>query len=101
MSKFLGGNGDFVSTFLRLNEIKTFPEYSLFLLEDRNGNRVSFYNAVKASPMNLDDVLVKDCIKVEGIVADLRTFKGVHTTRLNRVKVLENMGSMKKSEEKT
>ena len=101
MSKFLGGNGDFVSTFLRLNERKDYSEYSLFLLEDRNGNRVSFYNTVKASPVNLADVLVKDCIKVEGTVADLRTFRGVHTTRLNRVKVLENMGSMKKSKEKT
>ena len=99
MNKFLtnrrADRGEKVSVFVKFMDEKEFPEYSIFNFVDRDGRKVSTYGAVKASPIELKDVEVGDCVLVEGRIARYGSFGGDNVTRLSHLKVLENMGKPK------
>ena len=102
MSGFLtdgrADRGEKISVFVKFLDEKEFRDYSIFNFVDRDGCNVSTYGAVKASPIELKDVEVGDCVLVEGRVAKYGSFGGTEVTRLSHLKIMRNMG---KPEEKT
>ena len=88
----IGVLNDKVEVFLKLKEVKRFPEWKLYIFRTKDDKLVTMYGAIAKSPIPLDDVRINECVKVSGTVASHKGWKHPQT-RLNRVKILENKGT--------
>jgi len=89
---YIGSRGMKVELLLKLKEIKTFPEWKLYIFRTKDDKIVTMYGAIAKSPIPLDKVLINECVMVSGTVASRKGWKHPQT-RLNRVKILENKGT--------
>ena len=78
--------------FLKLLKRVQRPEYTLHILENREGQKAMFYNYKGES---FDE---GDCVKLKATIADHRisSYDNSQLTYLNRVTILENKGSVEK-----
>ena len=92
MSGFIGPIKTKPELFLKLLKRVQRPEYTLHILENREGQKAMFYNYKGES---FDE---GDCVKLKATIADHRvsSYDGSDLTYLNRVTVLENRGSVEK-----
>ena len=86
---FLADKGTRKDFFLKLVRIDDKGEYKIHRLVDRTGREAMFYRCS-------GDVsfAVNDCILVKATVAEHREYKNIPYSYLNRVKVIENKGSV-------
>ena len=91
-SAHVGTVGMKVELFLKLKEVKSFPEWKLYIFRTKDDKMVTMYGAIAKSPVSIDKVRINDCVKVAGTVASCKGWKHPQT-RLNRVKILENKGT--------
>ena len=92
MSGYMGPKKSKTELFLKLLKRVQRPEYTLHILENREGQRAMFYNYKGES---FDE---GDCVKLKATIADHRisSYDGSELTYLNRVTVIENKGSVEK-----
>ena len=90
----VGHIGMKVELFLKLKEVKSFPQWKLYIFRTKDDKLVTMYGAMAKSPVPLDKVSINECVKVTGTVASNKGWKHPQS-RLNRVKVLENKGTAK------
>ena len=78
--------------FLKLLKRVQRPEYTLHILENREGQKAMFYNYKGESFEE------GDCVKLKATIADHRisSYDNSQLTYLNRVTILENKGSVEK-----
>ena len=88
----VGTVGMKVELFLKLKEVKSFPEWKLYIFRTKDDKMVTMYGAIAKSPVSIDKVSINECVKVTGTVASNKGWKHPQT-RLNRVKILENKGT--------
>lgn len=88
----VGTVGMKVELFLKLKEVKSFPEWKLYIFRTKDDKMVTMYGAIAKSPVSIDKVRINDCVKIAGTVASCKGWKHPQT-RLNRVKILENKGT--------
>jgi len=84
---YLAPQGERKEFFLKLENKIEKHEYSVHKMIDRKGNKAMFYR------YNGPDFNIGDCILVKATVAEHRTYNGEPETYLNRVKVIQNVGS--------
>ena len=91
MSGYMGPKKSKAELFLKLLKRVQRPEYTVHILENREGQKAMFYNYKGES---FDE---GDCVKLKATIADHRisSYDGSELTYLNRV-ILENKGSVKK-----
>jgi len=92
MSGYMGPMKTKTELFLKLLKRVQRPEYTLHILENREGLKAMFYNYRGES---FDE---GDCVKLTATIADHRisSYDGCQLTYLNRVTILENKGSVEK-----
>jgi hypothetical protein len=80
--------------FLKLVKRIVKPDYTMNIMEDRNGRKAMFYN-YKGEQFFQDE-----CVLLTATVAEHRISRynnGASLTYLNRVTIIKNMGSVEKS----
>ena len=87
---FLANKGTRKDFFLKLVRIDDKGEYKIHRLVDRTGREAMFYRCSGDVSFG-----VNDCILVKATVAEHREYKNIPFSYLNRVKVIENKGSVK------
>jgi len=87
---FLADKGTRKDFFLKVVRIDNKGEYNIHRLIDRTGKEAMFYRCSGNISFEIDD-----CILVKATVAEHREYKNIPFSYLNRVKVLENKGSVK------
>ncbi len=87
---FLANRGIRKDFFLKLVRIDDKGEYKIHRLVDRTGREAMFYRC--SGDVSFE---VNDCILIKATVAEHREYKNVPFSYLNRVKILENKGSVK------
>ena len=90
MNDFLGEVKTKPELFLKLVKKISKPEYSMHMMEDRNGRKAMFYNYKGV------EFQEGDCVKLKATIADHRINKydnGAPLTYLNRVTILANRGT--------
>ena len=92
MSGYMGPMKTKTELFLKLLKRVQRPEYTLHILENREGQKAMFYNYKGES---FDE---GDCVKLKATIADHRisSYDNSQLTYLNRVTILENKGSVEK-----
>ncbi len=92
MSGYMGQIKTKPELFLKLLKRVQRPEYTLHILENREGQKAMFYNYKGES---FDE---GDCVKLKATIADHRisSYDNSQLTYLNRVTILENKGSVEK-----
>ena len=90
MEKFLGEVKTKPELFLKLVRKISKPEYTMHMMEDRNGRKAKFYNYKGV------EFKAGDCVKLKATIADHRINKydnNAPLTYLNRVTILANRGT--------
>ena len=90
MEKFLGEIKTKPELFLKLVRKISKPEYTMHMMEDRNGRKAMFYNYKGV------EFKEGDCVKLKATIADHRINKydnNAPLTYLNRVTILANRGT--------
>ena len=87
---FLAKKGTRKDFFLKLVRIDDKGEYKIHRLIDRTGKEAMLYRCSGDVSFG-----VNDCILVKATVAEHREYKNIPFSYLNRVKVIENKGSVK------
>ena len=90
MEKFLGEVKTKPELFLKLVRKISKPEYTMHMMEDRNGRKAMFYNYKGA------EFKEGDCVKLKATIAEHRVNKydnNAPLTYLNRVTILANRGT--------
>ena len=90
MEKFLGEVKTKPELFLKLVRKISKPEYTMHMMEDRNGRKAMFYNYKGV------EFKEGDCVKLKATIADHRINKydnNAPLTYLNRVTILANRGT--------
>ena len=88
--------GDKVSMFIKFEETKTWPNFSIHNFVDRKGLKVSMYGTVKSSPVKIEDLEAGDCVECVGRIAKYSTLRdGTEVTRISHVKINVNKGQKK------
>ena len=90
MNKFLGEVKTKPELFLKLVRKISKPEYTMHMMEDRNGRKAMFYNYKGV------EFKEGDCVKLKATIADHRINKydnNAPLTYLNRVTILANRGT--------
>ena len=90
MEKFLGEIKTKPELFLKLVRKISKPEYTMHMMEDRNGRKAMFYNYKGV------EFKEGDCVKLKATIADHRINKydnNAPLTYLNRVTILANKGT--------
>ena len=97
MSGYMGPMKTKTELFLKLLKRVQRPEYTLHILENREGQKAMFYNYKGES---FDE---GDCVKLKATIADHRisSYDNSQLTYLNRVTILENKGSVEKQKKPT
>ena len=90
MNKFLGEIKTKPELFLKLVRKISKPEYTMHMMEDRNGRKAMFYNYKGV------EFKEGDCVRLKATIADHRINKydnNAPLTYLNRVTILANKGT--------
>ena len=90
MEKFLGEIKTKPELFLKLVRKISKPEYTMHMMEDRNGRKAMFYNYKGV------EFKEGDCVKLKATIAEHRVNKydnNAPLTYLNRVTILANRGT--------
>ena len=90
MNKFLGEVKTKPELFLKLVKKISNPEYTMHMMEDRNGRKAMFYNYKGV------EFKEGDCVKLKATIAEHRVNKydnNAPLTYLNRVTILANRGT--------
>ena len=90
MEKFLGEIKTKPELFLKLVRKISKPEYTMHMMEDRNGRKAMFYNYKGV------EFKEGDCVRLKATIADHRINKydnNAPLTYLNRVTILANKGT--------
>ncbi len=90
MNKFLGEVKTKPELFLKLVRKISKPEYTMHMMEDRNGRKAMFYNYKGV------EFKEGDCVKLKATIAEHRVNKydnNAPLTYLNRVTILANRGT--------
>lgn len=87
---FLANKGTRKDFFLKLVRIDDKGEYKIHRLVDRTGREAMFYRCSGDVPFEIND-----CIVLKATVAEHREYKNIPYSYLNRVKIIENKGSVK------
>ncbi len=90
MEKFLGEIKTKPELFLKLVRKISKPEYTMHMMEDRNGRKAMFYNYKGV------EFKEGDCVRLKATIADHRINKydnNAPLTYLNRVTILANRGT--------
>ncbi len=90
MNKFLGEVKTKPELFLKLVKKISKPEYTMHMMEDRNGRKAMFYNYKGV------EFKEGDCVRLKATIADHRINKydnNAPLTYLNRVTILANKGT--------
>ncbi len=90
MEKFLGEVKTKPELFLKLVRKISKPEYTMHMMEDRNGRKAMFYNYKGV------EFKEGDCVRLKATIADHRINKydnNAPLTYLNRVTILANKGT--------
>ena len=90
MNDFLGEVKTKPELFLKLVRKISKPEYTMHMMEDRNGRKAMFYNYKGV------EFKEGDCVKLKATIADHRINKydnNAPLTYLNRVTILANRGT--------
>ena len=90
MNEFLGEIKTKPELFLKLVRKISKPEYTMHMMEDRNGRKAMFYNYKGV------EFKEGDCVKLKATIADHRINKydnNAPLTYLNRVTILANRGT--------
>ena len=90
MNEFLGEVKTKPELFLKLVKKISKPEYTMHMMEDRNGRKAMFYNYKGV------EFKEGDCVKLKATIADHRINKydnNAPLTYLNRVTILANKGT--------
>ena len=90
MEKFLGEVKTKPELFLKLVRKISKPEYTMHMMEDRNGRKAMFYNYKGV------EFKEGDCVKLKATIAEHRVNKydnNAPLTYLNRVTILANKGT--------
>ena len=90
MNKFLGEVKTKPELFLKLVRKISKPEYTMHMMEDRNGRKAMFYNYKGV------EFKEGDCVRLKATIADHRINKydnNAPLTYLNRVTILANRGT--------
>ena len=90
MEKFLGEVKTKPELFLKLVRKISKPEYTMHMMEDRNGRKAMFYNYKGV------EFKEGDCVKLKATIAEHRVNKydnNAPLTYINRVTILRNMGT--------
>ena len=90
MEKFLGEVKTKPELFLKLVRKISKPEYTMHMMEDRNGRKAMFYNYKGV------EFKEGDCVKLKATIAEHRVNKydnNAPLTYLNRVTILANRGT--------
>ena len=90
MNKFLGEIKTKPELFLKLVRKISKPEYTMHMMEDRNGRKAMFYNYKGV------EFKEGDCVKLKATIAEHRVNKydnNAPLTYLNRVTILANRGT--------
>ena len=90
MNKFLGEVKTKPELFLKLVRKISKPEYTMHMMEDRNGRKAMFYNYKGV------EFKEGDCVRLKATIADHRINKydnNAPLTYLNRVTILANKGT--------
>ncbi len=88
--------GDKVSMFIKFEETKTWPNFSIHNFVNREGQAISMYGTVKNSPVKIEELEVGDCVECTGRIAKQSVLRdGTEVTRISHVKITENKGSKK------
>ena len=100
MSEFLtegvANIGTKLELFIKYENSKTWPNFSIHNFVNRDGLIVSMYGTVKNSPVKIEDLVAGDCVECVGRIAKYSTLRdGTEVTRISHVKITENKGSKK------
>ena len=90
MEKFLGEVKTKPELFLKLVKKISKPDYTMHMMEDRNGRKAMFYNYKGV------EFKEGDCVKLKATIAEHRVNKydnNAPLTYLNRVTILANRGT--------
>ena len=88
--------GEKVSMFIKYEESKHWPNFSIHNFVNRKGEKISMYGTVKNSPVKIEDLEVGDCIECTGKIAKHSVLRdGTEVTRISHVKITENKGGKK------
>ena len=88
--------GEKVSMFIKFEETKTWPNFSIHNFVDREGKVISMYGTVKNSPVKIEDLVAGDCVECSGRFAKRSVLRdGTEVTRISHVKITENKGGKK------
>ena len=88
--------GEKVSMFIKFEETKTWPNFSIHNFVDRKGKVISMYGTVKSSPVKIEELVAGDCVECSGRIAKRSVLRdGTEVTRISHVKITENKGSKK------
>jgi hypothetical protein len=90
MEKFLGEIKTKPELFLKLVKKISKPDYTMHMMEDRNGRKAMFYNYKGV------EFKEGDCVRLKATIADHRINKydnNAPLTYLNRVTILANKGT--------
>ena len=90
MEKFLGEVKTKPELFLKLVRKISKPQYTMHMMEDRNGRKAMFYNYKGV------EFKEGDCVKLKATIAEHRVNKydnNAPLTYLNRVTILANRGT--------
>ena len=82
--------------FIKYEDTKTWPNFSIHNFVDRKGLKVSMYGTVKSSPVKIEDLEAGDCVECSGRIAKYSTLRdGTEVTRISHVKINVNKGQKK------
>tara|TARA_Y100000310_G_C20439260_1_gene695257 strand:- start:478 stop:786 length:309 start_codon:yes stop_codon:yes gene_type:complete len=88
--------GTKLELFIKYENSKTWPNFSIHNFVNRDGLIVSMYGTVKNSPVKIEDLVAGDCVECVGRIAKYSTLRdGTEVTRISHVKITENKGSKK------
>ena len=88
--------GEKVSMFIKFEETKTWPNFSIHNFVDREGKVISMYGTVKNSPVKIEELVAGDCVECSGRIAKRSILRdGTEVTRISHVKITENKGGKK------
>ena len=88
--------GDKVSMFIKFEETKTWPNFSIHNFVNREGQSISMYGTVKNSPVKIEELEIGDCVECSGRIAKYSTLRdGTDVTRISHVKIKVNKGQKK------
>jgi hypothetical protein len=88
--------GTRLELFIKYENSKTWPNFSIHNFVDRKGLKVSMYGTVKNSPVQIEDIEEGDCVECVGRIAKYSILRdGTKVTRISHVKINVNKGQKK------